>query len=846
MMQAALFISGWNWFWPAAILVCAALLLLFWSYSRIPTSRGVRTLCVLLKFLGLAALGFCLLEPLWSSERARSGANFFALVADNSQGMQIKDRGESRSRGEVLRDALIADKSGWQEQLEETFQARKFQFDSRLQSTRDFGELHFDGNASAIGASLRLLADRYQGQPLAGVLLFTDGNATDLADVSELPGLPPVYPVIMGRDDPIKDISVQKVGVTQTAFEDAPVTVEATVSASGYSGVPLRARLIEFTDLSRTNSTASKTKDTKTSVRATAAQSATNALHANVQSQLTPGFEKVVAEQTLDGPQEGEALTFRFQVKPTRHGISFYRLQVSARDEVDQFNEPAKSQEATLANNTRMVVVDRGRGPYRILYVAGRPNWEFKFLNRALAEDDQIQLTALIRVAKREAKFEFKGRAGESSNPLFRGFDKQGDDTERYDQPVFKILSWRDEPGLAGGFPKKPEDLYGFHAVIVDDLESEFFMHDQMVLVEKFVSERGGGFLMLGGMESFAQGKYARTPIGDLLPVYVDRASTGGKASEFKMDLKREGLLQPWARLRSTETDEKARLGSMPPFKVVNQVRELKPGASVLATVKDVDGKELPALIVQRFGRGRSAALTIGDMWRWGMKDEAMHRDMDKAWRQMVRWLVADVPERVQFAAETKSADQNQAVQLHVRVRDQKFKPLDNATVKVNVRYVGEETSTRSTNVVSRHPEGQGTGVLSVPLSVEPAASEAGLYQSVFVPRGTGAYLAESIVTDSEGVEVGHAEAGWTSDPAADEFRSLKPNRALMEAIAKKTGGEVISIDRLKEFVASLPSRKAPITEPISTPLWHTPIMFLIALGCFVGEWGVRRWKGLV
>ena len=37
------------------------------------------------------------------------------------------------------------------------------------------------------------------------------------------------------------------------------------------------------------------------------------------------------------------------------------------------------------------------------------------------------------------------------------------------------------------------------------------------------VSLRGGGLLMLGGQESFASGGYDRTPIGEMLPVYLDR-----------------------------------------------------------------------------------------------------------------------------------------------------------------------------------------------------------------------------------------------------------------------------------------------------------------------------------
>ena len=86
---------------------------------------------------------------------------------------------------------------------------------------------------------------------------------------------------------------------------------------------------------------------------------------------------------------------------------------------------------------------------------------------------------------------------------------------------------------------------------------------------------------------------------------------------------------------------------------------------------------------------------------------------------------------------------------------------------------------------------------------------------------------------------------GWSSDPAADEFKSLKPNRALLENLARETGGEVIAANNLESFARSLPNRKAPVMETETTPLWHQPTVFLFALGCFVVEWGVRRWKGM-
>ena len=61
-----------------------------------------------------------------------------------------------------------------------------------------------------------------------------------------------------------------------------------------------------------------------------------------------------------------------------------------------------------MVNNRQIVVVDRGQEPFRVLYVGGRPNWEFKFLNRAIEDDPQVQMVSLIRVARREPKFAFQ------------------------------------------------------------------------------------------------------------------------------------------------------------------------------------------------------------------------------------------------------------------------------------------------------------------------------------------------------------------------------------------------------------------------------------------------------
>jgi uncharacterized membrane protein len=803
---ATIIFSGQAWLLPAiaAILVLAAALV--WAGHRSAIERRVRIGCGLLKLAGVLMLALALLEPLWVDQRARPGANFFALLADNSQSLQVKDAGDAQSRGELLRKTLTGDARGWQSALEENFQVRRYTFDSRLQSTRDFSELNFEGRASALQNALQTATEHWRGQPVAGVLVFTDGNATDIGtDLPALDGCPPIYPVVLGKDANITDLSLKKVGVNQTAFEDAPVTIQAEVAASGFAGSEIVARLTEV---------ATGVPSVKTN------QADPAGFHVLANS-------NVVAQLTQRATGAEAELNFRFQIQPDKPGIHFYELETRAREELG--NSTAPSREATLVNNRQMIVVDRGQEPFRVLYVSGRPNWEYKFLNRAIQEDPQVQMVSLIRVARREPKFEFKGRPGESSNPLFRGFDRKGEEDARYDQPVLIRLNTKDEFELRGGFPKTAEELFKYQAVIVGDLEAEFFTHDQMALLQRFVSERGGGFLMLGGAESFREGNYAGTLIASMLPVYVDRATRAKLPAQMKLTLTREGWLQPWTRLRATEAEEKNRLDSMPAFEVFNPVSQIKPGASVLATVSDADALTYPALVAQRFGLGRSAALMVGDMWRWGLRDEVMQKDLGKSWRQLVRWLVSDVPARITVAAEASTSGDPAEVRLTVKARDEEFKALDNATVRLTVRPI--KTGAAGTNYVQ--------------LTAEVSAVSPGTYEATYIAREAGAYSVEALVTQSDGKIVGQAAAGWTSDPAAAEFRSLKPNRAWLETIAKRTGGEVVALEDLEKFVRRLPERHAPITETWTDPLWHKPVVFLLVLGCFVAEWGIRRWKGL-
>ncbi len=779
-----------QWLWPAAAILVAAVVLLLWSYRRAAARHYIRAIAGTLKVLAIVALVLCLLGPLFSGSRPRPGANLFLILGDNSASMRLPDAGRKQPRGEAMREELTRE-STWQSRLGQDFDLRRYIFDSRLHATGDFNDLDFKGDASALATALRTVADRFRNRPLAGILLFTDGNATDLTgDILtklELDGLPPIYPVAVGGDKSPRDLSLSHVTVSQTSFEAAPVTIRAEVTSGGFENENILVRLVD-------------------------------------------NEGKPVDQQILTVEDESEPTAVRFLLRPEQKGISFFRLQVSTekKDDIREVGNLPHGDEATLENNQRLLMVDRGGGPYRVLYVSGRPNWEFKFLRRAVEEDQEVELIGLVRIAKREPKFDYRSREGEETNPLFRGFANQDkEQVEQYDQPVHLRLGIQDKDELRGGFPKEAESLFRYHAIVLDDLEAGFFSQDQMALLSQFVSHRGGGLLMLGGVASFAGGGYDRTPLGELLPVYLHRLPKTGAPGRYQLSLTREGWLQPWVRLRTVESEENQRMRAMPDFHTLNRVRGIKPGASVLASVsgRSSHGETIPALVTQRYGKGRSAAMLVGDLWRWALhRQPEEQRDLDQSWRQTVRWLVSDVPQRVEVDLQRNTGESGGAVEINVDVRDKEYEPLDNAKVEVTVTA----------------PDGK-----ELELLADPSDEQAGRYTATYVPRQAGAFRASVSVTAADGDQVGSRLAGWVAQPAADEFRQLTANRGLLKQIAEATEGEMTTINQLDRLVAELPNRKVPIVEPWIYPLWHQPMVFFFAITCLCAEWGLRRWKGL-
>lgn len=835
--------SSPDWWIPAAVLLTVAAALVFRSVQKGQLTGRVRLLTIGCKLAALTLLALCLIEPVWSGMHPRPHANLFVVLADNSRSLTATG-GSGKPSGPDGLDSMARQVQAalspahgddhWLDRLGQDFQLHSFAFDRRLQQLDAPADLTWQASSSALQSALRDIARRFSGRPTGGILLFSDGNATDVS-ASELTGmlneiaeLPPVFPVLFPEPPAAPDVSISTLAVSETPFEDAPVTVQCDAVFRNFDAVPSGVDLL-----------------------------------AECRLLNTAGESVAIERQPVD--RSTSLQPFRLQFRPLETGVSFYRAVVTVRDVSGDRDRPL--QEQTRLNNSRIVQVERGSTPRRILYVSGRPNWEFKFLRRSLEDDDHVDLMAMIRVARREAKFDFRGRDGQSSNSLFRGFKSDTDEeTERYDEPVLVRINTRTPDELRGGFPQDEVDLFQFDALILDDLEASFFTTAQLSLIERFVSERGGGFLMLGGTESFFTGGYDRTPIADILPVYLDRAEFPPEDQSVTLDLTREGWLQPWVRLRSTESEERTRLSAMPGFRTINPSHGIKPGASVLSTVSDAGGSVWPALVTQSYGRGRVGSILIGDLWRWQLRKSEDHPDdLARAWRQTLRWLVADVPQRVDVRTSAAPDIAPEAVRIRIRVTDREFSPLDNARVTVSVRpaplppgtaapVTGDDAGGPPTPTISTAGVRSGDPPLT-PAASEPAATlsltaeasldEPGVYTAAFVPQEPGAWTLAATAQTPDGETLEADPAGVLFDPDAEEFRRSGSNRELLEHLAEHTGGKAVPADSLDQFVSELQNRPAPVMTTWTMPLWDQPLVFLLVLGCLLGEWGLRRTKGL-
>src|SRR5258708_24569392 len=125
------------------------------------------------------------------------------------------------------------------------------------------------------------------------------------------------------------------------------------------------------------------------------------------------------------------------------------------------------------------------------------------------------------------------------------------------------------------------------------------------------VSKRGGGFVMMGGRNSFSGGRYENTPIADILPVQMaaggDRTPIIGR---LKLAITDYGKTHPLMKLMPDVAANLKQWNDLPPLNDFNRTLDAKLGAVVLAKGQSEQKSGIDPILLafQRYGRGRTMA----------------------------------------------------------------------------------------------------------------------------------------------------------------------------------------------------------------------------------------------
>jgi len=473
---------------------------------------------------------------------------------------------------------------------------------------------------------------------------------------------------------------------------------------------------------------------------------------------------------------------------------------------------PPEAAEDEPGNNTRTVEVEVIEPTIDVLYVEGALRFEFKFLRRVLVSDPNLRVVSLLQT---------------------------GPNT--YYKQIGSGLVARAGPEAAAnvGFPD-PDELREFEVIIFGDFDANALSPAQLRSVAEAVEKRGAAFIMLGGNRTFGAGGFAGTPIADILPVVMRSRNDGQENKPFQVAPTSEGLRHPVLRLDADEDKNLALWKSMPPVDGCNRVLGAKLGAKVLLRHElrrlEVGGPRMIVLAVQRYGKGKTVALTADSTWRWRFQmlgqggDETLY---DAFWRQMLRWLL---PDKDKPDKDVKLV----WLTLGEQGRKRRFRPGQTvrleATVLTPEGQLANDASVRGTLYLPG-----GTDRRRLPLTLKRMADVDGRYQVPCDLRRLGSYRVV-VSADRGGVSLGKDELAFQVGTTSDELKQLDPDPERLRALAQTTGGRMFSRATAGQIATYLQPADTTLTEPPrERRLWHSPtvlLLFFLLLGL---EWFLRR-----
>ncbi len=724
---------------PLGISILGFIVLGYFRLGR-PLEIKHRAFIVAMRSLAIAVVILSLSGPLLEVASQAPQPNLVGILIDNSISMGVTDL-DGRPRSDFISQQLNPLNDNLLRALQENFDTKLFKFGEGAQPLSDINSLDYGDADSDLSNALDVVQESLKAQPLAGLIVISDGAVgsnpeLDASLLSLRAAEIPVYSIGLGQSKYDRDIEMTRVNLPAKVLNGSRIVADVTLKQQGYDGQTVEL-LVE--DDSRI-------------------------LHKQ-RVRLKPGIQsvKIPLKTTEAGPRQ----------------LKFYLA-----DGVDEAITGNNSNQGMLSvDNTRM----------RILYFEGEPRFEFKFIRRAVAEDENLAVTGLVRTA--DAKYYRLG------------------------------IESRDD--LRNGFPITREELFSYHAVILGSVEISQLSREQQAMIAEFVSQRGGGLLMLGGRHAFAEGGYRDSILRDILPVIMADQAQAEFMRQIKIQPTNAGWVHPALLIADNQEKSMARWLTLPALTTVNPIQQIKPGATLLLT-GSATGQDRPyvALASQRYGRGKVVAFPVQNSWLWQMHHdiELVDQTHQILWRQLLRWLVDSVPGRLSLSLSSDVIHTNGVIRLRSEILDADFKADNQAQSRAILTAANGLEQVR-------------------PLTRNPALQ--GVYEAEISVADPGDYRLR-IELDENGEVISSLETGFKVSDQGREYYQSEMNEKLLRRISSETRGEFYTPGSLDQLPDALATHRRGSTVPVVYELWDMPLLFLLLVVFLASEWGYRRWQNLV
>lgn len=446
--------------------------------------------------------------------------------------------------------------------------------------------------------------------------------------------------------------------------------------------------------------------------------------------------------------------------------------------------------ERVLENNTRRFVMRVIRDKIRVLQVVGRPSWDQRSLRKLLKKNPNVDLISFF-ILRTNASLNVTRKEELSLIPFPTQelFEVQ---LGSFDLIIFQNFTYR-----------------GYH------------MRRYLPMIRDYI-RGGGGFVMIGGDQSFASGGYAGTPLAECLPFALKAQADYVEEGPFQARLTHAGLRHPITALHLIPEENRALWAALPALEGFNAPQSLRGGAVLLDHPSaQVDGAPTPILTAADCGAGRVLALSSGTTWYWDLVatgEGGDNRAYYKLWGNAIRWLIRDPALRpVQVEADRDRYPLGAEATFTVRALNHDYQPALDAPVRLSLYREGGASPWRQ---IEGRTDARGEALLRHPL-----------------PEG-GGFRVEALVETASGALRDADHFVVSTDPLELQTPA---NPARLAAMAEAAEGEA------REAEAGLGglSLSAPqilrVNRRQDTPLWAAWWVFILALLPPSFEWYLRR-----